>query len=615
MSEEVMHTQEMRLRLIDLEYKDLSEKELKKEIERIYVEEYGEELSAKIDVFTSSDAESLEDNTSGYDGTAIHFQSEENNIDEVYVISQGTQGAKDWEYNMKAMLAGQDISQADATEEFVNEAKKNFKTGDSTSIIGLSHSLAHNNNTTAHLLYDTFDDIYSVNGAQTNYYQLYNYSGEFRKAISEEFSISPSNLNTIYEINPDKLKAFAKDYYKDKGENIHQIISEDDPLYAVSSTRGFFTLGDVEFVDTNTDYPGLRSIMDDIPDEAVKDLQELAIQYTTASNRGGTDAAVQEILGVDMGLVKQIDGFWSAAGVYTTNQSEIDEMIRDVNDKLPRLLSQVKTVTTNADVIFQRVVDAGYISAEQKQLIVTELTTIQSELDGMMESISRLVDIRDMHNLSSQLGGDLGTYINIKNHAQAIQGSLDKLNTEKFRALLQTIGSGHDITGILESMNKGNKSYLGTDMVLTATKGSGEIQVNISATLRMYEEGKRLLEDKATEIKRMQATIDREVMQSYKTERRKVMNKIYDMEASPSTYTHLLRKHVYFVRLDKSITSINVHEEFYPFNHTNMDDKISLLNESVEKGHTYLENYRSAIQDLFDEEENIAALFDVVEGS
>lgn len=617
MSEEVIDTQEMRLRLIDLEYKDLSKEELKKEIERIYVEEYGKELSADIDVFSSSEANSLEGDASGYDGTAIHFQSKENNIDEVYVISQGTQGSKDWKYNMKAMLAGQDISQANATWKFVNEAKRTFESGDSTSVIGLSHSLAHNNNTTAHLLYNSFDDIYSVNGAQLNYYQLYNNNEKFKKAVDKKFSISISESHAIYDLDPDKLKAFAKDYFKDKGENIHQIISEDDPLYAVSGVRGFFTLGDVKMVDTNTDYPGLRSIMDDIPDDVVKDFQELAIQYTTASNRGGTDAAIQDILGVDMGLVNQIDGFWSGAETYITDQSEINKMIGDVNDKLPRLLSQIRSVTTNADVIFQRFVDAGYISANQKELLVTEFTNIQSNLDGIQESISILEDIKFLPNLSGAgLGGNLTAALDIKNHVENIQKSFDKLDTKEFRALLQTIGSGHDITGVLESMSKGNKSYLGTDMVLTATKGKEKIQVNISAAMRMYEEGKSILDDKTTEIKRLQTAIDREIIQCYKEERKKVMNKIDDMEANPSMCLTILRKHVFFFRLDKSVTNVNVHEEFYPFNHNNMDDKISLLDKSVEKGHTYLDNYRSAIEDLFDEEENIAAIFDaVMEGS
>ncbi|HLS08452.1 DUF6792 domain-containing protein [Lentibacillus sp.] len=624
MKENIITSNEMRLRLIQLEYtnelskhklsNDEFEKELKEfkeeftlNFKRIYLEENRQPLDTDIDIVTSQELNI--GNESGYDGTAIHFQSEENNIDEVYVISQGTQDANDWKYNIKAMLAGQDASQAEATRLFTQGAKKHFGVSDSTTVTGLAHSLAHNNNTTANLLYNnTFDKIYSVNGAQSNFYQIYSNDREFRQAVSNEFSLT--SRDEIYNLNPDRLKAFAQNYYKDKSQNIHQIISEDDPLYAVSGVRGFFTLGDVQMVDTNTDYPGLRSIMDDIPDDVVKDLQELAIQYTTASNQGGSDAAIQALTGVNMSIFN--DGIGNFGQAYITD--EFDEMVRDVNDKLPKLLSQIKTVTTNADAIFQRFVHAGYINSDQKQLIVTELTNIQSELEGIQESISGMAESRDMLSIFPPVINDADALWQGFIHARAIQESLDKLNTEAFRDLLQMIGSGHGITGILESMNKGNKSYLGTDMILTSTKGKGEIRVNISATLRMYDEGKSVLEDKSTEIKRLQTAIDREIMQCYKTERKKVMNQIYDMEASPSTYTYLLRKHVYFARLDKSITGINVHEEFDPFNHTNMDDKISLLNESVEKGHTYLENYRSSIETLFDEEENIAALFDVVEG-
>src|SRR5699024_9461131 len=143
---------------------------------------------------------------------------------------------------------------------------------------------AHNNNAKAHLLYDTFDDVYSVNGAQTNFYQIYKNNRDFEQAVSNEFSLSLKD--DVDAIDPDKLKAVAQDSYKDKGENIHQLISVDDPLYAVSGVRGFFTLGDVEMYDTNPDYPGLRSIMDDIPDDTVKDLQEMAIQYATATKDG-----------------------------------------------------------------------------------------------------------------------------------------------------------------------------------------------------------------------------------------------------------------------------------------------------------------------------------------
>ena len=51
MSEEILLTNEMRLRIIDLEYQDLSGEELAKEIKRIYLEVEGEEFPAEIDVY------------------------------------------------------------------------------------------------------------------------------------------------------------------------------------------------------------------------------------------------------------------------------------------------------------------------------------------------------------------------------------------------------------------------------------------------------------------------------------------------------------------------------------------------------------------------------------
>src|SRR5699024_5769896 len=202
-SEEVIHSKEMRLRMTQLEYVDLSEEEFKNEIERMYIEEYGEKLPAEMDVYSTSNPDNFKNDTSGYEGTAVYFHSKENNIDEVYVISQGTQNAEDWEYNIKAMLAGQDTAQATGAYKFVNEATKKLGATDSTSVTGLSHSLAHNNNATAHLLYDTFDDVYSVNGAQTNFYQIYNNNREFEQAVSNEFSLSLKD--DVYAIDPDKL--------------------------------------------------------------------------------------------------------------------------------------------------------------------------------------------------------------------------------------------------------------------------------------------------------------------------------------------------------------------------------------------------------------------------
>lgn len=612
MSEKMISTNEMRLRMIDLEYKDLTEQEFKVKLKQIYIEEYGKEIDVNIETFQSSASENLKIKDSGYDGTAVHFYSKKEGVNELYVISQGTQDIKDWEYNIKAMFAGLDYSQARATNLFTKEVINRVETKNELSVIGLSHSLAHNNNTTAHLVYDTFDKIYSVNGAQTNYYQLFEMDSQFRAEILDKYNIT-TDPDAIYNLDPTQLEAFAKDYYADKADNIHQVISLDDPLYAVSGTRGFFTLGEVEYIDTNPDYPGLRRVLDDIPDYIIQDFQALAIQYTTASQEGGLDAALYDILGVDMDLVNLFKDE-NVLLVYATKQSEWDTMIRNLNDKVPELLSHIQTITNNADAIFGRLEDAGYITEKQKEVLVTEIAKVEHDLLGIQTAIERNVVIRDSGNFSARFGGDAGSILKVLIHVKSILKSLETLNQEDFLAILNRIGESHGILELLESISGGRKSYIGPDMVLTASSGKKEIRVNMSAALHMYQQGSRVLQEKESEIEQFSKTIEMEIMDAYKNERRKVIQKINDMEGSPRLYHHLLAKHGLYPTFTKKITSIRVHEILYPLEQADLDQEIHILRESVEKAHLQIEGYRKAIESLFDEDERISKQFDLIRG-
>src|SRR5690606_10601697 len=139
--------------------------------------------------------------------------------------SQGSQSLKDWEYNAKSMLAGINDGQAKSVESFISATKKHFNITDKTPVIGLSHSLAHNNNLTAHLSSNTFNEIYSVNGAQTNYYQLFRRDTKFRDAIINHFSLVSNSFTAIYDLDPNELHDFAQEYYKDKIPVVNQRIS------------------------------------------------------------------------------------------------------------------------------------------------------------------------------------------------------------------------------------------------------------------------------------------------------------------------------------------------------------------------------------------------------
>lgn len=345
---QLVETNELWLRITDLGYKDISKEEFAQEVERIYIEETGKPLKGEISVVRSSEIDQIvKDENSSYDGTAIHIYSKEQDVNEMYVVSQGTTNADDWLYNIRAMQAGVDTAQADSTNTFVKEAQKEFKERASveeiSSTIGLSHSLAHNNNTVSQLLNGNFDEVYSVNGAQSTYFQLYKKDFEFRDEVNKKFNISSADSKAIYSLPQDELKTFAEAYYKEKGTVIHQVISSDDPLNALANIRGFFTLGDVTMIDTNPDKPGLKAIIDKIPDSEVKSLQDFALVYAEGFQNGGNNQGIEDLTGVNMDVVDKImnDGVGAAVGTYFSK--DLDDMISDVNKKCRLCLKKLRT--------------------------------------------------------------------------------------------------------------------------------------------------------------------------------------------------------------------------------------------------------------------------------
>lgn len=68
--EEILFSDELRGRIVDLEYGELSEEAIK----QIYFEETGKELTVDIQLYHSSDySKKLEIGENGFDGTIVHF--------------------------------------------------------------------------------------------------------------------------------------------------------------------------------------------------------------------------------------------------------------------------------------------------------------------------------------------------------------------------------------------------------------------------------------------------------------------------------------------------------------------------------------------------------------
>ncbi|MBN8435082.1 hypothetical protein JF536_13375 [Priestia flexa] len=634
----VLFTDELRLRITDLEYKNMSNENFIKEVQRIYVEETGKPLSANIEVVRSSEIQEVNNRVpSSYDGTAIHFYSKENNINEVYIVSQGTTDTDDWLYNIRAMQAGKDVNQAENTniftKEVINEFKEASHSNEVPKVIGLSHSLAHNNNATSMLLHNNFDEIYSVNGAQTNYYQLYISDSRFALKVNAEFNITGASSEEVYSIPPNELKTFAEAYYKEKGTVIHQVISSDDPLNALANIRGFFTLGDVTMIDTNPDKPGLKAIIDKIPDSEVKSLQDFALVYAEGFQNGGNNQGIEDLTGVNMDVVDKImnDGVGAAVGTYFSK--DLDDMISDVNKKVPPLLEKVTNITSNADVIFGELKNAGYITNAQKQVAVEELANIEKSLKIIEEKINSIDENRKMSEEMMKgtkyspyagqaamasgfnvMAGDVDAAIAIYHEVQNMQASAKRLH-EELGSVMEEIIASHGIVEMLNALGASkNQGYLGNDLVLM-TGGNQEIKVNISAAVRMYQEGQQELQKKKTYITKIAERFQEHIIDDYENQKQKVLSNIRNIETNPCGQLPLLRKHVFLpyfspVQIDK----VEVTEQFNGLSGMDISHLMEGLTKSLTDNEDFLESTKSNIEQLFSKDRDLSILFNYVPG-
>ncbi|KZB90958.1 hypothetical protein A2U94_13105 [Bacillus sp. VT 712] len=635
---QLVETKELWLRITDLGYKDISKKEFAQEIQRIYIEETGQPLKGEISVVRSSEIDQIvKDENSSYDGTAIHIYSKEQDVNEMYVISQGTTDANDWLYNIRAMQAGVDTAQADSTNIFVKEAQKEFKERASvkeiSSTIGLSHSLAHNNNTVSQLLNGNFDEVYSVNGAQSTYFQLYQKDHEFLGAVNKKFNISIGDYKAIYSLPQNELKTFAEAYYKEKGTVIHQVISSDDPLNALANIRGFFTLGDVTMIDTNPDKPGLKAIIDKIPDSEVKSLQDFALVYAEGFQNGGNNQGIEDLTSVNMDVVDKImnDGVGAAVGTYFSK--DLDDMISDVNKKVPPLLEKVTNITSNADVIFGELKNAGYITNAQKQVAVEELANIEKSLKIIEEKINSIDENRKMSEEMMKgtkyspyagqaamasgfnvMAGDVDAAIAIYHEVQNMQASAKRLH-EELGSVMEEIIASHGIIEMLNALGASkNQGYLGNDLVLM-TGGNQEIKVNISAAVRMYQEGQQELQKKKTYITKIAERFQEHIIDDYENQKQKVLSDIRNIETNPCGQLPLLRKHVFLpyfspVQIDK----VEVTEQFNGLSGMDISHLMEGLTKSLTDNEDFLESTKSNIEQLFSKDRDLSILFNYVPG-
>ena len=621
MSEITFLLKTLRLRLINIEYKNLSNVELKNEIERIYVEESGRELPGEVKILNSSDSIDLADDESGYNGTAISLTND-NGLNEIYLISQGTTDAIDWEYNITGIFAGKSIAQAESTSIFLDEAIRKFSPEKEPTVIGLSHSLAHNNNAIAQLTNGGFNNIYSVNGAPPSFYQLYDSDVDFRFAVNEKFGINVGDPSSVYSLPPNQVKEFAEDYYKEKGENIHSDISFDDPVFGVSGIRGFIQVGTTEFIDTNPEYGGIRELLEDVPDDVFESFQELSIVYAETFNKSGRDKAIEELTGINAKYLNngKID---KKALLDITEIGTFFDMLKDVDRKIDPLLERVKIVTTHSKSIGDSLLKANYITPAKRDLLISELDNLQSSLGNVREIYTDLMHKSPEYNAIVPAYGAAGFYIgenlndvfNLVTEVNAIIDSANKLG-EEFGDLGDTIVESHGLAEMLKALSSGNRSYVtnghSIELVLAGSSNGQVIKVNISAALKIYEQGQSIVEEKTRLLNRLDEAIEEEIFEAYRIERLRTLQRISQIETNPQGEMTMLHEKVYAPRNSAKIISIDVYESTPPLQNVDFTETYFYLHQHIQDTHDFLHRFRKSIEDFFDKDEKIATMFKTI---
>ncbi|UTR16149.1 hypothetical protein MM221_06205 [Salipaludibacillus sp. LMS25] len=486
-NKEVLDSDQVRARMIQMEYKELTESEIR----RIYIEETGTEPPANITVYSSDDYPELRegDYYSGFDGSAIHFYDEEKGINQVYTITRGSEGSekdswkpKDWFYNLFGIGLGQNASQLEDAGTFVDYVMIDVERVDTNiplKSLGMGHSLGGNLITTLQLVTGQFDNVYAVNHIPPSMYQLVHSDPLFALRVSEEFNINlTNNFNNIYDIDPTELKEFTEAYYKERIDEttINRLNMEEDLLYAMWGLSGFIDIGVGDPMNSIEGFDGLHDFMSHISDEDMRIVRLYFAQFVQGYNKDGFDGAIREIMGLRSDFIDDFADIYSAysnTNIFTAAWSTrnlkakmtftIWPMLWDMGKKVPQLYDDLVVLYNNIDPLLDALVDLEVITPLERQEIKRSLGEILESVGNIKSYLKRSLQQSWSDRIQS-------VYI-IYQEYNNIMANVDniKLHTEGLMAYFGLSADAHKMTHVVNALGKNNgenvmRVYEGGDM-------------------------------------------------------------------------------------------------------------------------------------------------------
>lgn len=616
--------EKVKLRLIQLEYeykekfKLIDPNELNKvkdrfesEVRRIYTEETFQKLPDNIEIYSSNELlrqkESIKqsNNKSGYDGTAIYINDNKMGINQLHIISQGSQEKEDWIYNGFGLFLGMDSTQYEDAKKFTILSKNRIANQANLKTYAMGHSLANNNQIMVQLIDGQFDGVYGVNGAQVSVDHLINTDQDLFHYIRR---VTLKEYKDIDSIPPELLKEKIIKYYEDKGvtANITQRISYDDPLYGVSGKADFITFGEVSMIDTNPNVEGIRSIIDSIPNEDVRKIQTYLQQYTADYQSGGLNGFLKAATGIDLELIesiKEADGFLNKVKTANDRREELLTMVNKVSKNLPVFLEMFHLIMDNSGGFIDHLAKNGYMNEETKVKVKIELnhlneyaSEIEVQFKRLKEDDLNIFDIVDVVK-------------NIADHISKIKQSYKAL-LEELEGPLHDIVEGHGILPILNALSAEDQfSYKKGDLYYSGQNDSGTvIKWNISSAVRMYQKGLKIIEDIENSIRIYEEVYRREIEDDFRRRKQTLLSEIHHIEENPSLYAW---KFPFNFGLSNKLEKIHVHETFYTGALPSNQGIVAELRNQAEEKRKFIKEIRSSVEEFFKQEQRITKLFDL----
>ncbi|MGG4489405.1 DUF6792 domain-containing protein [Metabacillus idriensis] len=645
-NEEVLNSDILRVRLTELEY--CGEKKFTvEEVRKIIIEETGKSPPSNIEIFRTDSLKEFkelknEGKDSGFDGTAIHFYDAEKGINQTYVITRGSENGEslddneekgdplDWIYNSLGIYAGKESNQyRDAklfdslVSKYVEENVKSHHIEIENKKYGLGHSLGGNLIQMISLMNRSFEKVYAFNDAPPSAYQLALIDSSFRRKLFLRFDLNPNSFDEIYTIPPAELKAFAENYYKEKGQNIHHLTNEEDMLFAASDIRGFLDLGSRTVLDSDPDFESIRERINNLSDEDLYEMQKFLVKYAPAYKTGGYNGLIKAMTGIDLVFLQELKDTWTnisitdhpveaAEAVFETVKKfdEIAVNLKDFAMQLPQLIK-------NLPVLLSIFTD---LTSGEIDLIVHELKGMEKDVKEIQSLIGSFADLTAMDGLLTLNPIDfVQKLFALKDQFDAIDAKIKQL-FGRFDTIKAIIGEaklefgeaveGHSLQQVSNALAKKGRRYEGGSLLIFKTGGHGQkIEVNLSSAVRIYQSGMDSYDEQEAVLRRYQRAFETAFFEDYERRKGNLLSRIHDMESNPRSYHKLLD-----IGNGYEVKSIHVHEQIQALPSAfpdRLNETVHHFQDQFDKGRKLISSIKTSIEKMFQEEKDIASIFDL----